>query len=155
MSTTHEQPVPDRAAVDTPNVLHVLSDEECWDLVRRGSVGRLAVSIANRPDIFPVNFAVDDEGVVVRTAPGTKLAAAALGIAVAFEVEELDEPRRTGASVVLKGTAHEVEGLEELLALDDLGVQPWADGPKHRYLRIEPESVTGRRIGPDLSSPGA
>ena len=42
-------------------------------------VGRLAVSIKEQPDIFPINFVVDHGTVVFRTAEGTKLAAAVLG----------------------------------------------------------------------------
>ena len=46
----------------------------------------------------------------------------------------------------MHGPAIEVEGIEQILEADDLGVQPWADGPKDRYIRIEPAEVTGRRI---------
>ena len=48
----------------------------CWALLRSQEVGRLAVSIADRPEIFPVNYVVDHGTVVFRTAEGTKLAGA-------------------------------------------------------------------------------
>ncbi|MEZ5248043.1 MAG: pyridoxamine 5'-phosphate oxidase family protein [Ilumatobacteraceae bacterium] len=54
----------------------VLGTDECWQLFRSAEVGRLAVSISNHPDIFPLNYVVDGESIVFRTAPGTKLAAA-------------------------------------------------------------------------------
>ncbi len=70
--------------------MEVLDPSQCWALVREADVGRLAVSVANRPDIFPINFIVDHGTVVFRTAEGTKLAAAVLGTSVAFEVDGYD-----------------------------------------------------------------
>lgn len=125
-----------------------LDQDECWAHLAEERVGRLAVSVANRPDIFPVNYLVDDGIIVVRTAPGFKLAAATLGSAVAFEVDRFDEDHRSGWSVVVHGSATEVEGVEEMLAAGDLGVDPWAGGTKNHYLRIQPDEVTGRRIPP-------
>ncbi|MGI9594627.1 MAG: pyridoxamine 5'-phosphate oxidase family protein [Acidimicrobiales bacterium] len=123
-----------------------LSTEECWWHLAEKSVGRLAVSVANRPDIFPVNYRIDGETIVVKTAPGFKLAAATLGSGVAFEVDQLDEAARTGWSVVVHGQATEIERLEELLDADDLEVGPWAAGTKNHYIRINPTAVTGRRV---------
>ena len=63
---------------------------QCWDLLRTSEIGRLAVSIRNQPDIFPVNFVVDHGIVVFRTAEGTRLADAVLGESVAFEIDGYD-----------------------------------------------------------------
>ncbi len=123
-----------------------LNEDECWSLLGRNSVGRLAVSINNRPDIFPVNYRVDDETIVIRTAAGFKLAAAAMNSHVAFEVDELDEMRHSGSSVVVRGDAVEIERLEELLEAERLKVEPWAGGSKPRFIRLTPSAVTGRRI---------
>ena len=73
---------------DTRTGLETLSTDECWRLLGEHEVGRLAVSINHHPDIFPVNYRVQDETILVHTAAGLKLAAATLGPAVAFEVEE-------------------------------------------------------------------
>src|SRR4051794_39359108 len=53
-----------------------LTVDACWALLRAADIGRLAVVVGDRPEIFPVNFVVDHGTVVIRTAPGTKLAAA-------------------------------------------------------------------------------
>ena len=37
----------------------ILEPRECWELLRGVSVGRLAVWLGDRPDIFPVNYALD------------------------------------------------------------------------------------------------
>ncbi len=126
--------------------LEVLSNDECWRLIGGSEVGRLAVSIANQPDIFPINYAVDGETIVITTDAGTKLAAAVLGSAVAFEVDSLDADRHTGWSIVVHGKAHEVEGVEETLEAEDLGIKTWAERDKSRFIRIVPSEVTGRRI---------
>ena len=68
----------------------ILEENTCWELLRDAEVGRLAVSIGERPDIFPVNFVVDHGSIVFRTAEGTKLAAAVLGLAMALVVTMID-----------------------------------------------------------------
>ncbi len=131
--------------MDEP-MIEELDDVTCWEYLAGKRIGRLAVSVANRPDVFPVNYVVDDKTVVVQTAPGFKLAAAVLGSGVAFEIDELDEEAHHGWSVVVHGTASEVESVEGLLEAADLGIQPWAGGQKNHYIRIEVDEITGRRI---------
>ena len=121
-----------------------LDEHQCWDLLRSQEVGRLAVAIANHPDIFPVNFVVDHASVVFRTAEGTKLAAAVLGESVAFETD--GESDGEAWSVVVKGRAVEIEQMYELFDALDLPLYPWHAAPKHRFVRILPELVTGRRF---------
>jgi nitroimidazol reductase NimA-like FMN-containing flavoprotein (pyridoxamine 5'-phosphate oxidase superfamily) len=84
--------------------------------------------------------------VVIRTEAGLKLAAAMLGRGVAFEVDQIDEAAHVGWSVVIHGTAAEVQGTEERLAAEDLGVEPWISSPRHRYLRITADRIGGRRL---------
>ncbi len=128
--------------------LDMLPEDEAWELVGRRELGRLVVCIAGVPEVFPVNYRLDTDGaVVVRTAPGLKLAGAVLGGEVAFEVDEIDEAARTGWSVVIHGPATEVVGTEARLRADDLGVDPWIASPRHRYLRVAPGRITGRRVG--------
>ena len=122
----------------------VLSTEDCFDLLRGEVVGRLAVSIRDHPDIFPINYVVDRGGVVFRTAEGTKLAAAVLGRGVAFEVDGLDPDAGTAWSVIVKGHAIEIERLDDVLDALELPLFPWHASPKHRFVRIEPVDVSGR-----------
>ena len=121
-----------------------LDEHQCWELLRSQEVGRLAVAIANHPDIFPVNFVVDHATVVFRTAEGTKLAASVLGESVAFEID--GESGGEAWSVVVKGRAVEIERMEELFDAVELPLYPWHAAPKHRYVRILPDLVTGRRF---------
>jgi len=123
-----------------------LDESRCWALLRAADVGRLAVAINNHPDIFPINFVVDHGTVVFRTAEGTKLAAAVLGQAVAFEVDGYDPSSGEAWSVVLKGRAVEIERMQELFDAVDLPLFPWHASPKPRFVRIEADELTGRRF---------
>jgi nitroimidazol reductase NimA-like FMN-containing flavoprotein (pyridoxamine 5'-phosphate oxidase superfamily) len=133
---TTDRPPPQSVELDTSH---------CWSLVRGADVGRLAVLVDEHPDIFPVNHVVDHGTVVFRTGAGTKLAAAH-GRSVAFEVDGFDPRTGTAWSVVIKGRAARVRepyGALEALALP---LVPWHGGPKPWFLRIEPDTVTGRRF---------
>ena len=124
----------------------ILEANTCWELLRRAEVGRLAVSICNQPEIFPVNFVVDHGTIVFRTAEGTKLGAAVLGESVAFEVDGYDAAAGDAWSVVLKGRAVEIERMQDVFDALDLPLFPWHAAQKHRFVRIEPEEMSGRRF---------
>ena len=132
--------------IDPRTGLLILDEATCWELVASKQIGRIAVAAANRPDIFPMNYALDGQHLVFQTLPGIKLASAVLGKAVAFEIDEMDEEAHTGWSVVIHGVASEIEGTENLLAAEALGIRPWAESPKYRYLRLTADSISGRRV---------
>ena len=125
--------------------VEVLSTSECWALLRDSAVGRLAVTVAGSPDIFPVNPIVDHGTIVFRTSAGTKLAATK-SKDVAFEVDGYDTETARAWSVVVKGRAREILEVEETLRALRLPLYPWQPGRKPRFVRIEPVSVTGRRF---------
>jgi uncharacterized protein len=124
----------------------VLETNTCWNLLRAAPVGRLAVSITDHPDIFPVNYVVDHGTVVFRTAEGTKLAASVLGRAVAFEIDGYDADNEDAWSVVIKGRATEVERMQDVFDALELPLFPWQAAPKHHFVRIDPVEITGRRF---------
>ena len=84
-----------------------LTAQECWDLLRSTSIGRLAVCISGRPGIFPVNFVVDEQTIVFRTAEGTKLSALS-NVRVAFEIDDYDPDSGQAGSVIVEGRAAEI-----------------------------------------------
>ncbi|WP_120522121.1 pyridoxamine 5'-phosphate oxidase family protein [Arthrobacter celericrescens] len=126
--------------------VEVLSPEQCWDLLRGVSVGRLAVWVDDHPDIFPVNYKVDHGTLVFRTAEGTKLHAALEGGPVALEADGVDADSGIAWSVVVKGGAAGVTLTQELLDTVGLLLFPWQAGRKDAFVRIVPTSVTGRRF---------
>lgn len=128
------------------NGLEILSPEECHDLLGRAGVGRVAVTIAALPAIFPVNYALLDGRIVFLTGEGTKLRAAVERAVVAFQVDHIDELRGSGWSVMAVGLAEEITDPEELGAAQRLGLRPFAGGDRSRFVRIRPEFLSGRRI---------
>ncbi len=127
-----------------PDPVVRLSEEECWDFLRSQELGRLAVSVAGVPDMFPINFAIDGRTVVFRTAPGTKLLELAANQYVAFEADEwnVDE----GTSVVIRGRARLLESAPELDEASRLDLHPWIPAEEPVLVRIQPATVTGRRL---------
>jgi uncharacterized protein len=150
--TPDPQPRIDESTGTEAGGVDELSESECWRLLRAAPYGRLAVAINNHPDVFPVNHLVDGNTLVFRSAAGTKLAAAVLGRAVAFEVDGHEEGMAW--SVVVKGSARLVERLDEYLDAELLPIRPWFAGPKPNIVRIDTEEVSGRRFHSDDDGPG-
>lgn len=130
-------------------IISTLREEDCWALLERCELGRLAVCIRGKPDIFPVNYVTDGPRILFRTAPGSKLAALSAAPDVAFEVDEYDDMQ--AASVVVRGVAAQLELLRDIEAADALPLAPWTPTLKYRWVQIVPRSISGRRFerGPE------
>jgi hypothetical protein len=129
-----------------------LSDESCWSLLALESFGRLAVSVGDRPQIFPVDFHSDGRDILFRTAAGGKLEALTGNPAVAFEV---DLRTRTEAwSIVIDGTAHRVTNADEIAIADRAPLPVWIPTDPYVYVRITPTSIRGRRFVHSLMRDG-
>ena len=126
-------------------ILAVLDRETCMSLLRSSEVGRLAVSVAGQPDIFPINYALDGDSIVFCTAEGTKLTATHISTWVAFECDGYDADSGDAWSVVVKGIVHEVE-MHEVVEDGAFPLYPWSATKKSRFVRLVPHDVTGRRF---------
>lgn len=125
-----------------------LDEVQAWEFLTAHRIGRLAIVIGGEPDIFPVNYVVDGQSLVFRTAEGSKLLAASLGGRMAFQV---DEWTHEGAvSVLAHGTPHVMEG-EERESATSLELDPWVPTHKEHWVRLEVDEVAGRRFrfGPE------
>lgn len=127
--------------------LEPLDRAECLRLLATDSVGRLAVSIDALPAILPVNYALLDGDVVLRTGAGGKYDAAVRGAVVAFEVDTIDRLDRTGWSVLVTGVASVVTDPDDRAHAADLLRDIWAPGPRDEFVRIPTVLVSGRRLG--------
>jgi hypothetical protein len=132
--------------------LNVLLEEECVRLLRRQRLGRVAMTVEQLPAVFPVNYALLDDEVVFRTAPGTKLLGAILERVVAFEVDWVAPNGDSGWSVLVIGHASRIVYEPLLERAQTLGLRPWAPGERDYYVKITPEHVSGRSFGPDALS---
>jgi hypothetical protein len=124
----------------------VLTTHDCLDLLRGSEVGRLAISRTAHPDVFPVNYTLDGDAVVFRTAPGTKLDTLTCNRDVTFEVDGYQRATGDAWSVVIKGRAERITAPHDLFDVADLPLYPWHSGPKPHFVRIVPVEMTGRRF---------
>lgn len=127
--------------------MEVLDRDECFKLMERhpAGVGRIALA-GPRPNIFPVNYAIDRGAVVFRTDPGTKFHAAVDNSFVAFEVDWVEPSWQLGWSVVVRGQARLISDADDLARARRLPLLPWAEGDKAHFVRIKAELVSGRRL---------
>ena len=135
MSDTHE-PLPLRSAE-----VEEIPDWECRKLLGSERVGRLGVVVGGRPEIFPVNYTLDETGAVVfEIGAGTKVAGA-VNHRVVFEI---DHPtQRGGWSVVVHGVAQHPSA--ESLRFPNVAHASWVRGRPHT-VRIHPSRISGRRL---------
>ena len=128
--------------IDLSGGTEVITEAESWTLLESVEYGRLAVCTGDKPDIFPVNFELVGQKVVLQTNIGHKFLSALRGEAwVAFEVDRVHEHAGVGWSVVIHGQARDVS--------DDpafrTALTPWA-GEKDYRLAIDVDTISGRRI---------
>jgi nitroimidazol reductase NimA-like FMN-containing flavoprotein (pyridoxamine 5'-phosphate oxidase superfamily) len=121
-----------------------LNEEQSWKLLDAAMHGRLVVSVAGEPDIFPVNYLTSERKVYLRTAPGNKLAQLTINSRVLLETDGVlsDE----AWSVVLRGTARVLTNSSELTAVEELGLKSWVPTLKDFFVEIVPTSVSGRHF---------
>ena len=133
------------AAYDGRTGLELLPPAECWRLLAATRVGRVGLVVDGEPVILPVNHVVHERTVVFRTAGGTKLATMTSWPTVAYEADGT-EGEGLGWSVLVSGRAERLTESADIRAVEALGLQPWAPGPKLQWVRIVPRRVTGRRL---------
>lgn len=125
-----------------------LSEAECARLLRGNVVGRVAVSTPNGPYLVPVNYAIVDDAVVIRTSPYSILGTHGRDAVLAFEVDHVDHASQHGWSVVVRGRAEVVTDPDELDHIQAVWApRPWASGSRNLVLRLPWTEVSGRRIG--------
>ena len=129
-----------------PETVEELAVHTCWELLGTATVGRLAVVIDNRPDIFPINYVVDHGTLVFRSGEGTKVAGALSDSPVALEADGYNPATSKAWSVVIKGRAKTIHQTDDLIDTVNLPLFPWQAGEKNRFVRIHPDLVTGRRF---------
>ena len=127
---------------ETPDPVNALTDAQCWERLRTQELGRLVTHVGDVLDIFPVNYVVDGETLLFRTAQGSKLFELTVNDEVLFEVD--DHTDADAWSVIVRGGAHPLESSAEVERADGLGLRPWIPTLKYTYVRVEPASLSGR-----------
>lgn len=131
-------------------VVEELSTPECWQLLGKDGIGRLATAVVDpvtgavMPDIFPVDFHVHDGAILFRTGPGSKLVDLTAQPAIAFQTD--GHSGRRHWSVVAHGRAHRLALDGDIVESGILELQATHPTDKWNYVRIEVETITGIRF---------
>ncbi len=109
--------------------------------------------VDREPQIFPINYVVEDHSLLFRTAEGNKLLTLTINDRVAFEVDGWDATG--GWSVIARGHARELQNTEREDA-EKLPLRPWVPTRKTHWVCIEVDEITGRqfRFGPEPQDDG-
>jgi len=124
-----------------------LTEGECWALLGSVPVGRVVFMMRAMPTIRLVNHVTDRRTVVFRSHLGAAIVghAGQEGAVVCYEADELDEPRRTGWSVIVTGLAEVVREPAAVACYQRL-LEPWAEGQMDYVIAIRPQAITGIRL---------
>jgi uncharacterized protein len=134
--------------MDTHTFVDDLTDDVCQTLLASHDVGRLAfLGDDGYPIVFPVNYAVDGDDIIVKTDHGEMYEHVPLH-RVAFEVDQFDEAKHTGWNLLVRGEARDVtDSHGEIYAMGlRRGPTVWAPGERHHWLAIRIERISGRQI---------
>jgi nitroimidazol reductase NimA-like FMN-containing flavoprotein (pyridoxamine 5'-phosphate oxidase superfamily) len=137
----------DASMADDDKHARSLRRDTCFDLLRTVGVGRVAwATDAGEAVVLPVNFVVDEDAIVFRTAEGGKLDAVREGRPISFEADDVEPALHVGWSVLMIGQAEVVVAAEEVGRLDQLPLAPWERTPKQVFVRLRADTMTGRRL---------
>ncbi|WP_033437489.1 pyridoxamine 5'-phosphate oxidase family protein [Saccharothrix sp. NRRL B-16314] len=125
--------------------LQVLSREECLELLGTAAVGRLVYTDRALPVVHPVVFVLDGECVVLRV-PESSATLVARDTIVAFQIDDVAPDLSRGWSVMAVGHVSEVVDEPRLARLRELPLASRGYGGHDRYLVVDLELLTGRRI---------
>lgn len=129
--------------------MKVLTEAECRKLLsdHQHGVGRVGFD-DGLPTILPVNYVLDADRVVFRTAAGSKLDAAVENKLVAFQIDSISASSHAehGWSVLVRGRASIVTDANETAFLNLSRLEPDAGGLKGYFITIDIGQVTGRRF---------
>ena len=120
----------------------VLTRQDSMRLLERGGVGRIAVPGRPAPTMRPVNFALQDGRIVMRTADPALSAAAGKALAASFEFDEIRNEDHRAWNVIVTG---ELEALDDE-GLDGRGVNAWAPSEGERSIALRIADVSGREV---------
>jgi uncharacterized protein len=121
-----------------------LDSTDSWNLLAGSELGRIAVSVGDVPEIFPVNYLAHEGIVLFCTAEGSKLVNLTINRHVAFETDGFTED--FAWSVIVHGTAEILPNGAETEASEKLLQHSWIPTVKYVFVAITPEKVTGRRF---------
>jgi nitroimidazol reductase NimA-like FMN-containing flavoprotein (pyridoxamine 5'-phosphate oxidase superfamily) len=135
-------------AVDLLGGTEIIGEGDCWELLQTEVIGRVVTEVDGQIEIFPVNYALEGDAILFRTNAGRKTTGLFTGETV-FEVDSVDRHAKAGWSVIVRGEARDITAYDAPSRANS--VTPWT-GPKDFLVRINPQSISGRRVVPVQST---
>jgi len=146
--------------------MELIATEEALKVLEAAPVAHLGMIEADRPYVTPMSFVMSGERILFRTMAGRKLEALRKNPTVCIEVSNLDEETGDWVSVIVRGTAVEVDEDDVKVAIvSELfhkyekvmgsplsatgGVQPIMGLP--HVIAVEIEEITGMVSGRGFS----
>ncbi|MBJ19684.1 MAG: pyridoxamine 5'-phosphate oxidase family protein [bacterium] len=123
--------------------MEILEQPECEGFLKRAGVGLLAMAGVAAPVVRPVNFAVHEDYILIRTGEGQILDAACAAEAASFVITDVDRFEHSGWSVVVVGTLMERSSLGDV---EDVPLRPWSKADKHHFVGLSIQDISGRRL---------
>lgn len=122
-----------------------LDRAESFRLLASVPVGRLIFTSNALPAVRPVNFALVDELIVLRTAAAI-MARKVNDMIVAFEADHLDPATFSGWSVTVTGRSALVTDPSVIARYEGLPLGPRAPGIRDQFVAITTDLVEGLRV---------
>ncbi|QZY30366.1 pyridoxamine 5'-phosphate oxidase family protein [Nocardioides coralli] len=125
-----------------------MSSSECWQQLGERGVGRIGFDRGRGPRIHPVDYAVHDRRIYVRTSRDSELADFVAmfgdGALVSFEVDQVTDVTDGRWSVLIAARIDTPPTDGEEAALEQ--PTPTPSGHRGFLVRLSPVEVTGRRL---------
>ena len=133
--------------VVAPRRMDTLDRPTALELLAGVSLGRIVFTRNALPAIRPVNHALIDGRVMIRTHDGAALTSTVdgTGTVVAYEADDIDPHTHLGWSVIVTGFADIVRD-PAALARYEAALVPWVDQVMEHIVAIRLDEVTGFRI---------
>src|SRR5690606_14384633 len=123
--------------------IQMLDERECRELLRVGSVGRIAFVRDDRLELLPVNYVFDTDVILIRANEGSAVTSI-VGRDFVMEADHHDDTYQTGWSVLVRGEAVRMTEAE-VEEYDGRLPNSWAGGDDPVHLAITPHELSGRR----------
>ena len=124
-----------------------LTRDECWQLLREASLGRVVFTMNALPAIRPVNHIVEEGAIIIRSQLGSAITGHASpdGAVVCYEADDIDSAQHTGWSVIATGIARLIQdpGLVDRYCRT---LESWTALSADQVIAIVPEMLTGVRL---------
>jgi uncharacterized protein len=126
-----------------------LDCSESLRLLATVPVGRLIFTVNALPTVRPMNFALVDGLILLRTAAdSTKVD----GTIATFEADDLDPATCSGWSVTVTGRAELVTDPDSTARYRRVPLVPWAAGVRDQFVTITTDLIEGRRVRRPLAT---